>query len=441
MRSVKMLLLGLPILVLAVSPAFATPKVYVVLSCDTEVDQTHSGWYQGNPPLRTYEHPTVFLDTYSRTSGPVKDVMASSFRNSHKDSYNNPFKITWFFEMDKFYHESRYVGGAPFTYTGTFSALENNWSSERAQWHDEYAYHHHFMEWNGSDYWDQVTSSINYDYHYDAINYSLLEKGFMPATYRGGWVWEDNYLSKNLLEQYIPFDYTNDNNFSYWSGAPSSWVPYHPNRYNYKQTGNMDRLIVRCLSNPDDFTQANVNSALAEAESINGAVIFSYSFHNRDDMAGIIDDVHSKLQNASSNYGIPFEYTSSTDAVQSVQGWTDRTAPGLTIYKQGSYFYLESTESLWDDRAYIAYETTSGAYKRKGTTYLGSNTWRFYIPSYEGPVKIAAGASDAYGNTNVVWWTQGTGGIENIPEPASLSLILVSLTGIAAGAFRRLRAR
>ena len=74
--------------------------------------------------------------------------MDEDFRNAHVDSYGNPFKMSWFMEMDNFINQGQFQDGTPFDYLTVYQLLLDNWGSEVAQWGDEIGYHHHFMQWN-----------------------------------------------------------------------------------------------------------------------------------------------------------------------------------------------------------------------------------------------------------------------------------------------------
>jgi len=81
-------------------------------------------------------HPTLDVREYSRTiPSTVAAVFDSSFRNSHRDSFGNIFKMSWFAEMDYFYAQSNYVwaDGSPAGvsgYTAIRDLLVNNWGTE-----------------------------------------------------------------------------------------------------------------------------------------------------------------------------------------------------------------------------------------------------------------------------------------------------------------------
>ena len=74
--------------------ATAYKTVYVVINVEGE---SPSGKFLNSTSL----HPQMDVSIFSKGSGShVAKVFDPNFRNSITDSYGNPFKLTWFAEMD-----------------------------------------------------------------------------------------------------------------------------------------------------------------------------------------------------------------------------------------------------------------------------------------------------------------------------------------------------
>ncbi len=350
------------------------PRVYVVIAVDTEADDDH--------PEGVY--PPVISVASFQPGGQISHVMDAAFRNGHTDSLGHPFKMTWFVEMDNFVNQGQLAGGTPADYLTIYNQLLDHWGTEIAAHGDEIAYHHHFMHWNGEK-WLWTTNLTGYESHNEALDAMILKAGFFPASFRSGWLWSSNQ-SQAWIEQWFPGDYSSAPGWESWERAPTSWVPYHPSSSDYQVPGNMAHWIARCDGEP---LEGNINSAFAEAATGGGPVIYCYFTHNSVAMDNLVDDAHAMLGTASTTYTVPFVYATAQEALQAVAGYSDATAPTLTV-EEGSgeggnrVFIVRSDESVWNGRPYVAARYVAGdeeIYRHTVAEPTGTNEWEARLPA------------------------------------------------------------
>jgi hypothetical protein len=332
------------------------------------------------------------MRAYSRTSPlTVAAVFNSSFRNSHKDSFGNIFKITWFAEMDYLMAQSNFVWGNGSSagvsgYTSIYDMLMNNWGTEIQTYGDSIEYHHHFMIYNGTwKPYDNGPDTGYPDYQMYALDHMIIDRNFYPSTWRSGWLIMPTALS-NWLEQWMPFDYTPSN---------GAWYPWHPS--------GMVRWQTRCDT---VLSQSGVNGAFATARDC-GSAVYSFSCHDRDNMTKYIDLLQTYLVKAHNNKtaypGVSFEYCTAKEAMQRALGYTDFTPPTFTVTCSGGTYTITSNKPLWKKHPYIALKYANGTYMHMEATLAGNNTWTVTPNRAHAPLKaIGFAASDLYGNPTVL---------------------------------------
>ena len=102
--------------------------------------------------------------------------------------------------------------------------------------------------------------NTSYDNSYDILHKilcrRLIDYNWFPIVNRAGFhaIRQD---SSFFLEQWIPFDYSNQatykqmdeqkdsNRFGDWRRAPKEWLPYHPSFSDYQSVGNMNRYTTK----------------------------------------------------------------------------------------------------------------------------------------------------------------------------------------------------
>jgi flagellin-like protein len=355
----------------SVSPSTTDKVVYAVVCIDSEFLSPNDHYdYVGtsNP------NPTLDMSEYSTTM-PM-EVAASfddDFRLSHVDSYGTPLKLTWFAEMDLLMSQGNYVwgDGSPAGvsgYTAIYDILMANWGNKFQLYGDTFAYHHHFLTYDGT--WEfpssDIVSSDSYDYQMRALDHMIIDAGFYPSVWRSG----NNLMSPGLsdwLEQWIPFDLTT-------TVDPGTWYPI-------RESGN-NRWTVSPENPP---TQEGVNAAFERAQE-SGSAIYSIWCHNDNDLQLGFDAMHQYLNAAALNpnyQGVTFRYVSAQEAMQKALRLNDVTKPTLELSSQSGQYTIRSNEPLWANHPYVALKLEDGTYTHIRVTASGTNTWTFTTPISE----------------------------------------------------------
>src|SRR4030067_1271079 len=288
------------------------PKiVYVVICPDTEMWSGHDPYIGSSNP-----HPTMDMRAYARSPpSTVSQVFDSGFRNSHRDSFGNCFKITWFAEMDYLMSQGVFVyaDGSPAGvsgYTAIHDILMNNWGTEIQTYGDSIEYHHHFMIYDGT--WKRYNNGPDAgypDYQMYALDHMIIDRNFYPSTWRSGSNIMPTVLS-NWLEQWIPFDYT----------------PYTGNFTQVHPTG-MNRWQVRTSTGVSETSEID---AFMRARDY-GSAIYSFYTHTNENMVNYVNSLQGYLNTADANEALypngTFKYVSAREAMQLALGFTDFSPP------------------------------------------------------------------------------------------------------------------
>jgi uncharacterized repeat protein (TIGR02543 family) len=317
-------------------------------------------------------------------------VFDSGFRNSHRDSFGNIFKMSWFAQMDYLMAQSNFVwaDGSPAGvsgYTAIRDLLVNNWGTEIQTYGDSIEYHHHFMIYNGTwQRYDNGPDAGYPEYQMHALDHMIIDRNFYPSSWRSGdWIMPPALSS--WLEQWMPFDYTPQDY------TPTAvWYPVHPS--------GMDRWQTNCLYG---YPVSSLNSSFAYARD-NGNAIFSICTHDNGNMQAQIAWLQYNLERADADEAtypnVSFKYVTAREAMQQALGFTDFAPPTFTITRSGSTYTIVSSEPLWKNHPYVALKYTDGTYSHMSATPTGINTWIVTPPRAWELDAVGVGASDLHGN-------------------------------------------
>lgn len=369
------------------------PLVYVVPIIDTEGPTT------GRVDL---------FDNW-QALGEAMDILTTETRNRLKDSFGGGLKISWFV-VD-------WIGFSPsdpeFKRRGHDNSLHGIWKfyrknilsdSSLKESGDGIYWHYHHPPKNGS--WGWNSDWYDSDWHEYIIGKRMLDFGFFPAVYRAG-KYVENDASSGWLEQWIPFDFSSispaKREFCDWSRSPVNWQPYHPNFEDYQRSGQMKRLVARSLpvaakGGSGNLHSEDVESVFMEAKE-KGVAIFS--FHTHDYYKSIFDDfttAQQMIEQISRASGVRWQFSNALDAMRL---YAEPVNEGLSlrITKDGDRVFIASNHEIFGKTPFVSIEYENGGVRRENVV-KEENGWAFTIP--DSAKRIAAGAADAYGNTDVI---------------------------------------
>ena len=220
-------------------------KVYVVCAIDTE------------GPIDDKRKPEI-LNTWERVDSLIKGITAKEFRSAYVDSSKGSLVYSWFilhltgFKTNPFNRPMEYNAVYDHYLDEFKETFEGN--NDGIYWH----YHQPAPSGVGNEWCRDWTHCTEYN---NVLSHWILDRGFFPSCFRAGGRIEDDDLS-NWLEQWIPFDYTNNSgNVNWdkkesdgkklkevcdWTRAPQDWSPYHPSKDDYQSPGGQKRYLFRC---------------------------------------------------------------------------------------------------------------------------------------------------------------------------------------------------
>ena len=195
---------------------------------------------------------------------------------------------------------------------------------------DSIHWHFHPLSFNKEAHISSTSYVNSYAVLYEILCRRLIEFEWFPIVNRAGYhaVRQD---SSFFLEQWIPFDYSNQamyrddgehfdhHRFGDWRRAPKTWIPYHPSHDDYQTPGSMNRYTTKCLNIGtrlkliDEF---EIEMAFQNAIE-NGSAILSFTNHDFRDIAVDIEDVYAKIGRVSEKF--PNVSIHNSDAITAMQ--------------------------------------------------------------------------------------------------------------------------
>lgn len=283
-------------------------------------------------------HTVGFKRNWGMIEEMLNRIMKPEFRNKIKDSFGGGWIYNW--------HIMDHVG---------FGFVNPR--------HRDYGYH------NVLDFYryminitDSSMDAIHWHFHpvpsdgvcnHTAYNYEncfptlhgiitrrLIDRGIFPVVNRPGFH-SERVDSNFFLEQWIPFDPANqaveddlqprfqtdmaNGHAGDWRGAPSDWSLYHPDFYDWRRTGNMNRWIARILNmmaRHRSITEAEIEKAFVKAEQGDN-VYLGITDHDWREMSDEINEFREMLSNIVSRHPkVKFKFSESIEGFRNVIGYS-----------------------------------------------------------------------------------------------------------------------
>lgn len=260
----------------------------------------------------------------------------------------------------------------------------------------------------------------------DIITHRLIDRKMFPVVNRSGFHTE-RIDANFFFEQWIPFDpscqsVTEDaqpkgqrdlvnGRYGDWRGAPSDWSLYHPDYYDWRREGNMNRWLARILnllSRHRNITVEEIEKAFAKAE--NGENVYlGITDHDWREMSEEVDDFREKLQKVVVKHpDVMFKFSETVEAFRKVIGYTDEEITKNKIdFKAGFIDNILHVEIIngepFGPQPYLAIKTKTGDYFHDNfdfQEYKKSYTYVFdaYTIPKETIDEIVIAVNDKYGN-------------------------------------------
>ena len=149
-----------------------------------------------------------FMDNWADIKASLHELTCDDFRNKNTDSSGNPYVYNWFI-MDHYGFENNPRGR-----TLGIHKIWNKYEKfyKKIKIKDNFYFHHHPLSFSKSTLHCSTHFFNNQSIIYEILNRKLVDKLWFPSVFRPGFhtIRPDSHW---FLEQFIPFDYSNQSVF------------------------------------------------------------------------------------------------------------------------------------------------------------------------------------------------------------------------------------
>lgn len=297
-------------------------------------------------------------------------LFSSEFRARFPDSLGNPYLFNWCcpdflgFEENPRKREMR-----P---NVIFQHFEK-WIQKSGTTQDRLFWHYHPVAFSKAAH--RSGTSLNHSpFHYQSLAHRILDCHHFPSVYRPGYHMERVDLNL-FLEQWIPFDYANQNvegrqhsanygRIQNWDGAPTDWSVYHPSFHDPRKSGELKRTIARTLNIGTDFSILTENEVEAAFESCLAGkpAILSFTDHDFRDMTAEVAEAHAMIQSVHRRYKdrVDFQYCNGVAAMRMALRITDTRPVEITAKLKDNRLDVELNGEFFGAQPFLALRSRDG---------------------------------------------------------------------------------
>lgn len=292
---------------------------------------------------------------------------------------------------------------------------------------DRIYFHYHPLPYNRKAH-SSATFYLNRNHIFEILAKKIIDRQWFSGVFRPGFhaIRPDSHW---FLEQWIPFDYSNqaiapqrddqdltNGRFADWRRAPLIWGAYHPSHDDYQTAGGCRRQIFRCLNMEARFrrlTLADVDNAFAQADRT-GKAVLSFTNHDYRDMASEIENVRAMIAKTARKWSsVRYIYSNALDAAReylntpvpekidlnlSIPASRDKSSVTVTV---------TAAAELFGPQPFLAIKDIEGEYYYDNLDFtLGKKEWRYTFDWQTVPpdrlAKIGIAATGKQGQVEVV---------------------------------------
>ena len=299
---------------------------------------------------------------------------------------------------------------------------------------DRIHWHFHPVSFNREAHMCATSYDNSMPLLHQIITRRVIDHNWFPVANRAGFhtVREDSSL---FLEQWIPFDYSNQAEYDYeetnfndngrerfgdWRRAPKTWKPYHPSHDDYQSPGQMRRYTTKCLNIGTRLrllTDDEIRKAFELADK-DGKAILSFANHDWRDMDVDIQDVYPRILQIAKEYKEVEIFN--CDAVEAMQRYlfskeeivSNRVKLKYSFKKVGDSgaqkLVVEvSNGKVFGSQPYLAIKTKEGRYFHDNFDEDNKeSSWSYIFDRITLPIdhisQIKIATNDKYGNTDII---------------------------------------
>lgn len=389
---------------------------------DIPEDMKHELYTVVNP------HTVGFKRNWGMIEEMLNRIMRPEFRNQILDSFGGGWIYNW--------HIMDHVGFGPANPRhrdyGYHNVLDFYRYMIKVTDSKQDAIHWHFHPIS----FDTVCNHTGYNFEncmpvlHSIITRRLVDRGIFPVVNRPGF--HSERIDANFfLEQWIPFDPANqvvdeENQPKYqsdmtngrcgdWRGAPSDWSMYHPDFYDWRRPGNMNRWIARILNmmaRHRCINEYEIEKAFAKAETGEN-VYLGITNHDWREMSEEINEFRGMLANVAAMHpDVKFKFSETVEAFRKVIGYTSEECEAnrvKLVYKwEGNLLHVNvENGEPFGPQPYLAIKDVAGHYYHDNfdfNEFKKSYCYTFCVDTVEvkNINKIMIAVNDKYGNQEII---------------------------------------
>lgn len=347
------------------------------------------------------------------------EILSKEFRENLLDSFENGWVYSWHC-MDHLHYKNnprkKELG------YGKIFRFYRDVLKETDSHMDELNWHFHPMSVSENSL-NAATSYLNsYKILLEILCKRVIEDNWFPVVNRPGFhsIRPDSH---NFLEDWIPFDYSNQSyekktdqpdlsggRFGDWRRAPTSWRGYHPSHDDYQAEGSCRRTIFRCLNVGTRFKSLeieHVEQAFAEAEK-EGKSILSFANHDYRDMREDIINVRDLIKQTSKKFsGVDFKFSGAEQAAIDLTNPKSFVPPDLALSLKGNTLEVRTNKNkIFGPQPFLAIKDKNKNYYHDNFDLQTPNKqWTYTFDNQTLPLeeisKVGVGTAGLFGGSDV----------------------------------------
>jgi hypothetical protein len=374
-------------------------------------------------------HFIEYNDTWDKIDLMLSNIMSYEYRNKFLDSLGKEIIYNWHC-LDHVGFESN-IRRRDIGYGNIFKHYRKKIKEYNSP--DKIHWHFHPLSFSKAAHQSSTSYDNSYEILHQILSRRLIDNEWFPVVNRAGFhaIRQD---SSFFLEQWIPFDYSNqslyalnDNKseresnshrFGDWSRAPKEWIPYNPSYSDYQTPGSMNRHTTKCLNIGTRHTLLSddeIEMAFQNSRDF-GAAILSFTNHDWREMSDDIDDIYSRIHDIGSKYqDVSIINSDALDAMQKILFNKQEIADNKIIL-EAELINVDNVQkvvvnckngSVFGSQPYLAIRTTKGQYYHDNLYEKEfKKSWEYIFDESSIHIneidKVSIAVNDKYGNQSIV---------------------------------------
>ncbi len=370
-------------------------------------------------------HSVNFNTNWEKIDEMLERILSQEFREKLLDGYGNGWIYNWHI-MDHVGFDTN-MCRRDMGYLNIFNhyeeILRNSNSSK-----DEIYWHFHPIPFFKEAHLPATSYENSYYELHQILCRRLIEKSWFPKVNRAGFTTirpDSNWF----LEQWIPFDSSNisikENNtlqldtklgrYADWRGAPDDWSVYHPDLYDWRKKGNLNRVIARVLylkARLRNINEYEIEKAFYKAQEDRN-VYLGVANHDYREMSIEIEEFREMLLKVSQKFpDVIFKFCTAIESFRSILGYSFEEASNKKIefdigIKDKVLTVAITNGEPFGPQPYLAIKTITGQYYHDNLDFGHFKKKYFYtFDKYTIELnkveKIGIASNDKYGNCFII---------------------------------------